>query len=913
MEPIVLCIMDGCAIRTEAHGNAFLKANKPNFDNLVSRFPHSLLEASGLEVGLPKGQMGNSEVGHMNIGAGRIVYQPLVRIDKAIEDGTFFSNANLIEVMNHVSENNSSLHIMGLLSDGGIHSHINHLMAIIDLCKKEHIDKVYFHMFLDGRDTLPDAAIKYLDMLNDKIKEVGFGSIATLSGRYYAMDRDNNWDRVKMSYDAIVYGRGDNYKTYKEAIDNNYKNGNMDEFIIPAVLDKDGMVKENDGIILFNYRPDRIRELFKALTNSEFDSFPHENFKNVPLVTMMPLSDEVICKNAFSNQVMENTLGFYLADLGKKQLRIAETEKYAHVTYFFDGGVDKELPYCKRVLIPSPKVATYDLKPEMSAYLITDALLKELDSDDYSLVVLNFANGDMVGHTGNMEATIKAVEVVDECIGKIYEKVKELNGTLIVTADHGNSDYMLDDENHVITSHSIYNVPFIITNDKYELKNGKLADIAPTILTLMGEEIPNEMSGDVLVKLRSDRKVIFLERLFVTLSILLVLVFGVTYKLLDKKKDNSVDDKSNTLENENTLFHHLKEKKDSDGLYYSNGNYIYKGENVNNYLLYNGYMFRIISIDEEFNMNLILNDNITNLAFGSSNDYDDSYIKKWLNKTSDVYSGIFETSFSKNNQKSIKNIRLLSVNEYNASNDNGTYLKTDKSYFTMDKTDNNVAIITNEGNIDSSNPSSILGVRPVITLSSDIYFTGDGSFDNPYVIGESNSIHTFDYVSYSDLLWRVISVSDKGIELILDNELNVEDKNLFSFAPDYNKFAPTLDNTLAHYLNHDFYDTLDKTYILESTWYTGEYSSSNDYDYMSVYNDSVIAHVGLLKISDMNVFDTYLLTPTSNDHIYINKSNNISDVDVQYEYVVRPSIYISNKLSFSGDGTKNSPYIISNS
>ena len=499
MKPVVLCIMDGCAIRESEHGNAFLRANKPNLDKLMEIYPHSLLEASGEDVGLPEGQMGNSEVGHTNIGAGRVVDQPLQLITKSIKNGSFFHNEEILNVFSHVKENNSKLHIFGLLSDGGIHSHINHLLALIDFCKQENISNVYYHMFLDGRDTLPTCALKYLDMLQEKIEEVGFGSIATISGRYYAMDRDNNWDRIKLAYDAIKNAKGEKYSNYKEVIENNYKRNIQDEFVIPAVLDSNGVVEENDGMILFNFRPDRVRELFKVFTNDTFNSFERDYTSNLKLITMMPISDEVIHSSAFNHINLENILGSYLSKKGLRQLRIAETEKYAHVTYFFDGGKELELPGCERILIPSPKVATYDLKPEMSAYLITEKLLNELDKDKYDVVILNFANGDMVGHTGDMDATIKAVETVDTCVGKIYDKLQEKNGLLIVTADHGNSDYMLDDSNHIITSHSIYPVPFLITTNDYELKNGKLADIAPTLLTLLELPVPNEMTGEVLL------------------------------------------------------------------------------------------------------------------------------------------------------------------------------------------------------------------------------------------------------------------------------------------------------------------------------------------------------------------------------------------------------------------------------
>ena len=499
----VLCIMDGVGIRDTEYGNAVKMAKKPNLDYLIKNYPHSKLEASGELVGLPAGQMGNSEVGHTNIGAGRIVYQPLQLITNQIKNGEFFQNKNLLETIKHVKDNHSNLHICGLLSDGGIHSHINHLFGLIDLCKKEGISNVYYHVFLDGRDTLPNICLKYLDELSEKIKETSVGSIASISGRYYAMDRDNRWDRVKKAYDVMVTGIGIECNSYKDVIEKNYNEGIFDEFIVPTIIDKNGMIKDNDGLIAFNFRPDRLREIFKAITNPDFNDFEHKNLKNIKLTTMMPVSDEVICSNAFELQKLDNTLGEYLSKNHKTQLRIAETEKYAHVTYFFDGGVEKDLDGCKRILVNSPKVATYDLKPEMSAYEVTDKLIKELDNH-LDVVILNFANGDMVGHTGNLDAAIKAVETVDDCIGKIYKKVEEIGGTLIVTADHGNSEVMIDDNGNVITSHTTNKVPFIITDKSIKLEDGKLADIAPTMLYLLGLDIPKEMTGNCLVNKACD-------------------------------------------------------------------------------------------------------------------------------------------------------------------------------------------------------------------------------------------------------------------------------------------------------------------------------------------------------------------------------------------------------------------------
>ena len=498
MNKVLLCIMDGVGFRRESHGNAVKKAKTKNLDKLMEKYPHSILEASGEPVGLLKGQMGNSEVGHQNIGAGRVVYQPQPIITKAVNSKKIYDNENINQVINHVKKNNSKLHILGLLSDGGVHSHIDHLFGILDMCKELGVKNVYVHVFTDGRDMLPTSGVKLLKKLQNKLDKLGIGKIASIGGRYYAMDRDNNWDRIKKAYDVIVNGLGRVEKDPLKYLKESYDNEVTDEFIKPVLVDKKGIISNDDGLIVFNFRPDRLREFFTAITNKSFKEFPHKTFKNIKLVTMMPVSDKVIGKSAFNHQKLDNTLGEYISKKGLSQLRIAETEKYVHVTFFFDGGVEKDLKKCDRILIPSPKVATYDLKPEMSAYEITDKLLSVMDK--YDLIVLNLANGDMVGHTGVFDATVKAVEIVDECVGKLYDKAQELGYTMIVTADHGNSDYMLDDDDNVITSHSVFPVPFIITNEKYKLKNGKLADIAPTLLTVMGIEVPKEMDGEVLIK-----------------------------------------------------------------------------------------------------------------------------------------------------------------------------------------------------------------------------------------------------------------------------------------------------------------------------------------------------------------------------------------------------------------------------
>ena len=498
MKPVLLTILDGFGLKESEFGNAIKHAKTPNFDYLWNNYPHSKLEASAEMVGLPNGQMGNSEVGHMNIGAGRIVYQPLELINSKIKDESFFNNNEILSLFDYVRKNNSKLHIFGLLSDGGVHSHINQLFSIIDFCKKENIDKVYYHLFLDGRDTLPNSALKYLNDLQNKIDETNIGSIATISGRFYAMDRDNRWDRVELAYNNIVKGSGKKYNNYKEVIEESYKEEIFDEFVKPSLLNESGLVEENDGLLVFNYRPDRLRELFSALTNKDFDGFEREYINNLKLVTMMPVSEEVVCTNAFRLDELKNTFGEYISNLGYSQLRIAETEKYAHVTYFFDGGLEKELNSCERILIPSSKVATYDMKPEMSAKEVTDTLLEKINNFD--VIILNFANCDMVGHTGNFDAAVKAVETVDEQLGRIYKKVKELEATLIVTADHGNCEEMIDKEGNILTAHTTNLVPFIICDTKYSVSDGKLGDIAPTMLYVMDIEIPNEMTGKVLIE-----------------------------------------------------------------------------------------------------------------------------------------------------------------------------------------------------------------------------------------------------------------------------------------------------------------------------------------------------------------------------------------------------------------------------
>lgn len=504
-KPVVLCILDGCGLREESDGNAFKNATKPTLDMLFNKYPHSILQASGPSVGLPEGQMGTSEVGHMNLGSGRIALQPLQAITQSIESKELNKNEKILDVLNHVRENNSNLHIMGLLSDGGVHSHINHLLALLDICKENNIENVYIDVMLDGRDTYEKSAIKYLDILQKKLDEIKMGKIATISGRYYGMDRDNNYDRVKLSYDAICYGEGPLYNNYKELIDENYKKELYDEFVIPGIINK-CPIKDNDGVITFNFRKDRIREMFTLLSNPEAYKEKASDkglnvitYNNLKTLTMYPVTETVLSPHAFNDLDLKNILVDYLHNNGVSQLRIAETEKYPHVTFFFDGGKEVEYDDMKKILIPSPKVATYDLKPEMSVYEVTDNFLKEVGN--YDVTIMNLANGDMVGHTGVYEAAVEAVEDMDKCLAKIYKRtVEELGGILLIIADHGNCDMMWDSEHKPVTSHTTNPVPCIITKKGIELNDGKLADIAPTMLELIGLPIPKEMTGNSLIR-----------------------------------------------------------------------------------------------------------------------------------------------------------------------------------------------------------------------------------------------------------------------------------------------------------------------------------------------------------------------------------------------------------------------------
>ena len=500
--PIVLCIMDGYGLTDCIDGNAVRLANTPNLDDLMAIYPTTRIKASGNAVGLPEGQMGNSEVGHLNIGAGRIVYQSLTLINKSVKDGTFYQNEKFLKAINNAKEHDSKLHIWGLLSNGGVHSSNEHIYALLQLAKKEGLEKVYVHAFLDGRDVAPDSGADFVAELQEKINEIGVGTIASVSGRYYAMDRDKRFERIDLAYKAIVMQEGKSYTNPVDYVKASYQEEVYDEFVVPGYNSEvDGKIEDNDSIIFANFRPDRAIQISTVITNDVYDYKPPVKPKDIVFVCMMKYADSVNGDIAFGKVSLTNTFGDYISEKGLKQLRIAETEKYAHVTFFFDGGVDKEIEGATRVLINSPKVATYDLQPEMSAYEVKDALIAELDKDIYDVVIVNFANCDMVGHTGVIPAAIKAVSVVDECVGEVYQKVFELGGTMLITADHGNSEQLLDENNNPFTAHTTNEVPLIVTNSHLELKeDGKLGDLAPTMLQLLGLEIPEEMDGESLLK-----------------------------------------------------------------------------------------------------------------------------------------------------------------------------------------------------------------------------------------------------------------------------------------------------------------------------------------------------------------------------------------------------------------------------
>ncbi|MCD5325293.1 MULTISPECIES: 2,3-bisphosphoglycerate-independent phosphoglycerate mutase [Pontibacillus] len=507
-----LIILDGYGMREEEYGNAVKQANTPNFDRLWEQYPHTTLTAKGEAVGLPEGQMGNSEVGHLNIGAGRVVYQSLTRVNMSIREGDFFDNDRFIEAMEHAKENDKALHLFGLLSDGGIHSHIEHLYALLEMAKNRGVEKVYVHGFLDGRDVGQKSAKKYIEALQDKMDELGVGEIATLSGRYYSMDRDKRWDRVEKAYRAMVYGEGPTYQDPIELVDDSYANDIYDEFVLPSVMtDEEGnpraTVQDEDAIIFYNFRPDRAIQISRTFANEDFREFDRGDKapQNTHFVMLTKFSESVDGFVAYKPVNLDNTVGEVLAQNNMKQLRIAETEKYPHVTFFMSGGREEEFDGEERILIDSPKVSTYDEQPEMSAYEVTDALLKELDADKHNAIILNFANPDMVGHSGMLEPTIKAIETVDECLGKIIDKITDKGGHAIITADHGNADEVTNSEGKAMTAHTTNDVPVIVTKDGLELREGGiLGDLSPTLLDLLQVDQPKEMTGESLIK-KSDQ------------------------------------------------------------------------------------------------------------------------------------------------------------------------------------------------------------------------------------------------------------------------------------------------------------------------------------------------------------------------------------------------------------------------
>ena len=502
-KPLILMILDGFGVAPDGKGNAIKAASKPNIDRLFSNNPITQIGASGLDVGLPEGQMGNSEVGHTNIGAGRIVYQELTRITKSIQDGDFFENPAFLAAADNAIAHNSALHLVGLLSGGGVHSHNTHLYALVELAKKRGVKKVYIHALLDGRDVPPTSGSKFVSEWEQKRQEIGVGKIATVMGRYYAMDRDNRWERVGKAYAAMVYGEGVQCDDPVKAVEESYKNEVTDEFVLPTVCAKNAEIKADDSVIFFNFRPDRAREITRTFVDPEFNGFERKK-GFFPLTYVCMTQYDATMPNvlvAFKPQSLKNTFGEYISDKGLTQLRIAETEKYAHVTFFFNGGVEKQYPNEDRVLIQSPKVATYDLQPEMSANEVTEALVDRIKSDKYDVIILNFANCDMVGHTGVFTAAKAAVEAVDKCVGRVTDAIAQMGGIALITADHGNADKMYEEDGSPFTAHTTNPVPFCVIGHPCKLRaGGKLADIAPTMLKLLGLPQPEEMSGASIIE-----------------------------------------------------------------------------------------------------------------------------------------------------------------------------------------------------------------------------------------------------------------------------------------------------------------------------------------------------------------------------------------------------------------------------
>ena len=499
--PTTLIIMDGFGLEGPSAGNAVVNAPTPNLDRIFRDFPGCRLSASGLDVGLPEGQMGNSEVGHTNMGAGRVVFQDLPHISRDIESGEFFKNPAYLDAMSNCREWGSALHLMGLLSDGGVHSHITHLFALLKMAKEQGLEKVYVHCFLDGRDVPPSSGKSYVEQLQAEIQKLGVGQIATVMGRYYAMDRDKRWDRVQKAYDAIACGEGTFEPDAAGAVQKSYDAGVTDEFVVPVVCAKNAQIRDNDSIIFFNFRPDRAREIARCFVDEDFTDIQRRTgFLSVDFVCTTEYDATLPNVTvAYPHQKLVNTFGEYISKLGLTQLRIAETEKYAHVTFFFNGGVEEVFPGEDRCLIPSPKVATYDLQPEMSAYQVTEEAVKRIESGAYDVIILNFANCDMVGHTGVYEAACKAVSTVDECVNRVVEATSKMGGVSLITADHGNAERMSDANGEPFTAHTTNLVPFYIVGASVQLRDGRLADIAPTMLDLMGLEKPIEMNGETLI------------------------------------------------------------------------------------------------------------------------------------------------------------------------------------------------------------------------------------------------------------------------------------------------------------------------------------------------------------------------------------------------------------------------------
>ncbi|MDL2324819.1 2,3-bisphosphoglycerate-independent phosphoglycerate mutase [Ruminococcaceae bacterium OttesenSCG-928-A16] len=503
MKPVMLCILDGFGHNPDSYGNAIKAAKTPNLDRFFAQYPHTLIGASGMDVGLPDGQMGNSEVGHTNIGAGRIVYQELTRITKEIADGDFYKNPALVQAVQNAKQNGKALHLMGLLSDGGVHSHIEHVYALLELAKQNGLKEVYVHAITDGRDVPPESGKSFVEALEAKMAELGVGKIATITGRYYAMDRDNRWDRVEKAYNAFVLGKGE-HGSPVEVMEKSYAAGVTDEFVLPAITCEGGRITAGDSLVFFNFRPDRAREITRTFVDPDFDGFVRGN-GFFPLFYVCFTQYDATMPNvqvAFSPQSLNNVTGAYLAACGKKQLRIAETEKYAHVTFFFNGGVEEPFEGEDRALVNSPKVATYDLQPEMSAYLVADECVERVNSDKYDVIILNFANCDMVGHTGVFDAAVKAVEAVDTAAGKVIDAVLAKGGAVLLTADHGNADKMYEPDGSPFTAHTTNLVPLVVigAGDVKLRENGVLADLSPTMLKLIGLPQPAEMTGTSIIE-----------------------------------------------------------------------------------------------------------------------------------------------------------------------------------------------------------------------------------------------------------------------------------------------------------------------------------------------------------------------------------------------------------------------------